>query len=138
MPEVPRVPRKLLNTEDQLDGEESQEAQIFEGSGKKGRPRHEEAQIRHAEERPIGKEGKEQETGDRDRAVRSPKERGQGAEEAFEEKLEELVARRRAARFQADQPIRKYKATLGRAEIQGGHCVLGYNGCAPVTAAENS
>jgi hypothetical protein len=88
LPEVPRIPRKLLNSEDQLDGEESQEAEIFEGSGKKGRPRHEEAQIRHAEERPIRKEGKEQEAGDRDRAVRSSKERGQGAEEAFEEKLE--------------------------------------------------
>jgi hypothetical protein len=87
MPELLRVPRKQLNSEDQLDGEESQEAQIFEGSGKKSRPRHEEAQIRHAEEGPIRKEGKEQEAGDCDRAVRSPKERGQGAEEAFEEKL---------------------------------------------------
>src|SRR5258705_12939216 len=102
MPALPRVPRKLLNSEDQQDGEESQEAEIFEGSGKKGGPRHEEAQIRHAEERPIRKEGKEQEAGDRDRAVRSSKERGQGAEEAFEEKLEQLVTRRRAARFQVD------------------------------------
>jgi hypothetical protein len=30
----------MLNGEDRLDGEESQEAQIFEGSIKRGRPRH--------------------------------------------------------------------------------------------------
>ena len=35
-----------------------------------------------------GRSGKEQETSDRDRAVRGLKEGGQGAEEAFEEKLE--------------------------------------------------
>jgi uncharacterized protein DUF6496 len=45
---------------------------------------------------------------------------------------------RRKVSSQADQPIRKYKATLGSVEIQGGHCVPGYNGRAAVTAAENS
>jgi hypothetical protein len=30
----------MLNSEDRLDGEESPEAQIFEGSIKRGRPRH--------------------------------------------------------------------------------------------------
>jgi hypothetical protein len=30
----------MLNGEDRRDGEESQEAQIFEGSIKRGRPRH--------------------------------------------------------------------------------------------------
>jgi hypothetical protein len=44
-------------------------------------------QIRHAEERPVRQEGKEQKTGDRDRPVRSPEEGRQGAEEAFEEEV---------------------------------------------------
>jgi hypothetical protein len=67
-PTEPR-PRLSLNTEDQQDGEESKKAQIFKGCGEGGKPRHEEAQIRYAEERPIRQEGKEQETGDRDRLV---------------------------------------------------------------------
>jgi hypothetical protein len=78
-----------LISENLQDGEEGKEAQIFEGCGEEGRPRHEEAVVRHAEQRSIRQEGEEQKTGDRDRPVRSPKEGRQGAQETLKEALEE-------------------------------------------------
>jgi hypothetical protein len=56
-----------------------------------GRPRHEEAQVRRAEERSIRQQGEEQETGDHDRPVRSTKEGRQGAQKAIEEAREKIL-----------------------------------------------
>jgi len=74
------------------NGEESQEAEIFEGSGQEGEARHEEAQIRHAQKRPLRQKGQEQEASHRYRTFRGAQERGQGSEETLEqEALKEKV-----------------------------------------------
>ena len=51
-----------------------------EGAAKKVEPRDEEAQGRHAAQRPLRQEGEESQAGDRDRSVRGAQERRPGAE----------------------------------------------------------
>ncbi len=54
---------KLFGEQHGQEGEE----EVLERRCKKGQARDEEAQVRHAEERPVRQEGQEPETGDRDR-----------------------------------------------------------------------
>src|SRR5688572_16333009 len=67
-------------------GEESEEA-ILKGRGQEGQARDEEAQGRHASQRPLGQEGEEPQAGDRHRPLRSAQEGRQGAEKEKEEIL---------------------------------------------------
>lgn|SRR6266702_4255339 len=71
--------------EDQRDGQEGKETEILQRRGEDSRPSHEETQSRYTQERKIRQEGQEQAAGDRDWAFGSPKERGQGPEEAVKE-----------------------------------------------------
>jgi hypothetical protein len=65
--------------------EESDGTQIFEEGVDRRQTRDEEAQIRHAEERPLGPEGQEPQTGDCDRAVGGEGQGQEGAEEVGQE-----------------------------------------------------
>jgi hypothetical protein len=59
--------------------------EIFEKGIRQGRARDEEAQGRDFEERPIGAQGQEPQTGDRHRSVRGEGGGKEGPEEGFEE-----------------------------------------------------
>jgi hypothetical protein len=68
---------------------ESNGTQIFEEGIGRRRPRNEETQGRHAEERPLGQEGQEPQAGYRDRAVGGEGQGQEGAEKGIEEGIEE-------------------------------------------------
>ena len=65
--------------------EKSNGTQIFEEGVERRRARDEEAQGWHAEERPLGQEGQEPQTGDCDRTVGGEGQGQEGAEEGREE-----------------------------------------------------
>jgi hypothetical protein len=65
--------------------EKSHGTQIFEEGVERRRSRDEKAQGWHIEERPLGQEGQEPQTGDCDRTVGGEGERQEGAEEGLEE-----------------------------------------------------
>jgi hypothetical protein len=65
--------------------EKSRGTQIFEEGVERRRPRDEKAQGWHVEERPLGQEGQEPQTGDCDRPVGGEGEGQEGAEEGVEE-----------------------------------------------------
>jgi hypothetical protein len=71
-------------------GEVNVDGQIRKEGQRESREGNARAQARHVEKRPLGQEGDEQETGDRNRPFGSPRSRRQGAsQEGFEEGIKE-------------------------------------------------
>ena len=86
---VPPWLREQSQLKDRCNGQEGNEAEIFQRCGEEGRPSHEEAKSRNAQKWKIRPESQKQETGDCDRAFGSAKERGQGSEK---EAIKEMIA----------------------------------------------
>jgi hypothetical protein len=66
-------------------GENADGSKIFQEDIRRCQACDEEAQGRHAEERPVGPQGQEPQTGDRDRAFGSTRQRQESAEEGIQE-----------------------------------------------------
>jgi hypothetical protein len=79
------MPPVITFLPDEAEPENSDGTQILEESVGGCRARDEEAQGRDVEERPLGQEGQEPQTGDCDRPVGGEGEGQEGAEEGLEE-----------------------------------------------------
>src|SRR5690349_1611248 len=98
-------------------GEESEEAKVLEGCGKEGRPRHEEAQERYVEERPVRQKGEKPQAGDRDRPVGSPQVGRSRAEEGCkEERCKEEIEK--AQQILTGHQSDRARSAAGQATIQ--------------------
>jgi hypothetical protein len=71
---VPLWLREQSQLKDRCNGQEGNEAEIFQKCGEEGRPSHEEAKSRNAQKWKIRQESQKQEAGDCDWAFRSAKE----------------------------------------------------------------